>query len=497
MSVRPISLLVGALGCATTAVTAGLLFAGELSGVEVLAGDVRVEGEGVAVLGPGAVIGVGTGTALTITGTYAGGDVDLGRGPVDGSHVFAHFGPVAGLYRSDGTPFGDDPRFAWIPKGGTLGVTCDRMVQASENQRIVGRASPEGACAPAPLWVRTGGGVRLHEIRRDGVPVVWQASAYDGKAAIIVAIVVAALSNLLRFEGLYPLLAMPLALLAPRVGLPAEAGAWLILATAGASAAIEHGAWRRWFGAALALAGIALAGLSVVRERAQSTGAAGAVSNFAAAVDIAFVQRKVDTVVARSRGPIAAASAPLIVALGSSSSGGGTQGKFWPDVLREELAGPTVISLAEGGATSWHMRRILEGLDVRPAACVLYLGQNDTTKALPGLTIAELERGAPAVPGVWLEPVTLVDAKEHITAIAARCGVTVAMPEYVLGREDTLAAYAEMLKSVGGVRFADPGVMLRAQPRALVMLDDVHPSPAGQDLLGKFVAAELKAAWGE
>lgn len=500
-----LSIVLGALGLLATVLTGGLAGAGEVVGVQVLAGNVTVE-DGELVLPARAAVGIGDGKSILATGTFPGSDVDIGRGPFDGANLFAHFGAVSGLYRNDGSTVGDDPRSRWAPTGGrtTLELTCDRMIWVRQDNRLSSRASPDHPCVATPLWVRAGGETRLSAITRDGQAVRWTATNFAWEPAIGLAVVSAVTAGLLGFRGLFVLLVMPLSLLGPRLGLPVDALMSLIAASAAVGSAAENPGWRRGLAACLALLGFGMAARSVVqRPGAGNAGSQAVEAAVGATIDIGLVQRKVDEVVARTHPLVAAvpAGTPLVLALGSSSSGGGTKGRFWPDFLQEELAGtpgeraqgvaPVVISIAQGGATTWHARRILETLDVRPAACVVYLGQNDTTKSMPGLTIAQLERGERPTPGAWVEPATEQDARDNIAAIAARCGVTLAMQEYVVGRTAPLAKFAVMLQTIPGVHYLDPTAPLTSQPRALLMLDDVHPSPAGQQVLAKAIAAEL------
>ncbi|MSP56465.1 MAG: SGNH/GDSL hydrolase family protein [Myxococcales bacterium] len=511
-----LSILLGALGLVATVLTGGLAGAGGVRGVSVLAGKVQVDGDDL-VLAANATVGIGDGTSILATGTFPGGAVDIGRGPHDGANVYAQFGPVSGLYRDDGTTVGDDPRSRWAPTSArtTLELTCDRMIWAKQDNRISSRASPDHTCVAEPLWVRAGGETRLSALTRDGQPVRWTATRFALAPALGLAIVLTATAALLGFEGLFMLLAMPLSLLGPRVGLPVEALMWLIAGSAAAgSGAAGAGAagpgfgtahWRLWLTAGFALCSFGLAARSVVQRPGGGNEASSAVRYVAAAaIDIGLLQRKVDEVVNRTRPLVDAVrpGTPLVLALGSSSSGGGTNGRFWPDLLQEALAplpahgdrpgpAPVVISIAQGGATTWHARRILEALEVRPAACVVYLGQNDTTASMPGLTIAQLERGESSTPGAWVAPMSPQDSKDNLVAIASRCGVTLAMQEYVVDRTEPLAAFASMLQTIPNIHYLDPTTPLTSGPRALLMLDGVHPSPAGQQVLAAIIAARL------
>ncbi|MFN7146120.1 MAG: SGNH/GDSL hydrolase family protein, partial [Myxococcota bacterium] len=163
--------------------------------------------------------------------------------------------------------------------------------------------------------------------------------------------------------------------------------------------------------------------------------------------------------------------------LGGSSSGGGTRGRFWPQVLQERLGDrATVVSLAWGGATTWHLRRILDRLDARAEVCVLYGGHNDTTRSVPGRTIAQVEAGAPGGDGL-VAAVSLDEARANVLAMKERCGRFVVIQERVRGREADMAAYAAMLREVPGVDWLD-GERLVAPTD---LLDDVHLHPRGHE----------------
>ena len=66
------------------------------------------------------------------------------------------------------------------------------------------------------------------------------------------------------------------------------------------------------------------------------------------------------------------------------------------------------------------------------------------------------------------------------------------MEEYSIGREKDLDAYAAMMDRMPEVVYLDAASELAARPQSQMMVDSVHPSPAGQRLLGRLVAEQLR-----
>ena len=205
-------------------------------------------------------------------------------------------------------------------------------------------------------------------------------------------------------------------------------------------------------------------------------------------------ERKVDQAVEFYRPKLAnrPKDKPLVVTLGSSSTGGNNPKGFWPQFLDQELPDAHVQTLAWGGATSWHMVKILERLDVQADACVLFMGHNDTIQAVPGQSLASLERGDPPYSDAFVPPVPLPEAQVNMRALSRRCGVFIGMEEYSIGREEDLEGYAAMMDRMPEVLYLDVATPLSERPRSQMMIDSVHPSPAGQRLIGSLVAEELR-----
>jgi lysophospholipase L1-like esterase len=181
---------------------------------------------------------------------------------------------------------------------------------------------------------------------------------------------------------------------------------------------------------------------------------------------------------------------PELATLGSSSSGDTTLAGSWPELLQQKRPDLWVNNLAYGGATTWHMAEALDRLDRRPAACVVYLGHNDTNVALPGGTILQLLGGTP-VSSRMSPPVGLDELPQIMGRITARCGATLAISEYVRGRDEFLAPWGKVVAAVPGVRFAEGATALGPE-RDRLIVDDVHPSHEGHARFADFVDTTLR-----
>jgi hypothetical protein len=260
---------------------------------------------------------------------------------------------------------------------------------------------------------------------------------------------------------------------------------------------VAAGHIRGW---SLAGLGAAVAGVVVLKGPLPvAVPAEGAVADAVAPlVTVDTYASKVKDIV-RVAGPaVAASTPPLVVVLGGSSTnhGGSVSPTLWPARLGERLAGrATVISLAWGGATSWHARRALEELDLRPAVCLAYGGHNDMVASAPGRTIAEVEAGStvPARPGL-VPPVSLEEAAGNFSAVASRCGVLVAVQEHVRGNPWELAPYARMLEHLGqtlpNLRWRDGDQLLTDAH----LQDRVHLTDEGHAALAEALLPEVEAA---
>jgi len=303
----------------------------------------------------------------------------------------------------------------------------------------------------------------------------------------------AILALILGLEGFIPLVSSPLGLLAPRFGIPFELVLALIAATSAFAHVRIHGGIRRQFAFALA-ASMLLIALWIAIGGGRKAHTADWLINraLASTLNKAMVEQKVKAEVSRGRRDLARLSGdkPLIVAMGSSSSGGGTPGRWWPVVLAEMLPKAEVLALTDGGATTWHLRQVLERLDLKPDACVFFFGHNDTLPTFPGITLKELMHDQKGRPGTWVAPVPIEDARENIEAMARRCARTIGMVEYSINRLDTMHAYAQMIKSIPGVEYFDVIKLLSTKPVKEIMRDDVHPLFNGHQMIGEALARE-------
>ncbi len=491
-SPSPALLVLGAAGVVTLAGTAGRLHAGGPAGVGHQ-GEISFAADHLT-LEAGALLELGRGRSVLVEAESA--DVDLMLGDPAGRHVVGHFGAVAGLYRHDLSLMGNELPTAWQGGSHYLGLVCGDMLEITADRRRLQAGPPEG-CVADRMWIRAGQHTVLRGAAVDGVAVVFARESVvwpHAGAGLGLGLATALVFGL---AGAMPLLLSPLALLGPSVGVKALTLLGVVLATTGASAAVDpsHARWRKLFGGVWALGGVGLA-LAAVLDFARPTNMGASALNterpLFVAVDPAMVNRKVEQAISNFKAQKLPEHHPRVVALGSSSSGGGTSGRFWPQILQEKLPNAQVVSLALGGSTSWHMRRILETLDLRPELCILYMGHNDQVPSFPGIGIAGLMRGDSPDPDHWVPPVTLAEAADNVNAMASRCGAFVGVSEYAKGREPAVLAYAEMLASVPGIRVLDAASMFRGLP-ASAMLDDVHPSPAGQERLALLMLPTVQA----
>lgn len=466
------------------AATAGVLAAGDIPGVEVTSGGVR-GGKAGLTLEPGTILRLGTGTSVELAGTTS---IEILRGDPAGTCLLAHFGPVSGLYDCAYHALGDTPRFPWQPEAGDrLGMNCTGQAALLLGRKgtwtEVGRGDPD-PCTPGPLWVRAPLATPLAYAAIDGVPVNLTPTRVHLPAALAAAVATAVASAAFGV-AVWPLLLLPLALLGPAMGLPGAAVASTVVAASATSAALATTAHRR---ALAVLLGLAAASTAVLVTLDARTPPSSWLATWSATqlIDRELPRHKVDAMVERGR---KAASAPRVVIFGSSSSGGSTRGRWWPQILQELLPDVPMAILTEGGATSWHAREVAAALDLHAEVCVTYLGQNDVVVSLPGATLAQLARGEPGTPDRWVAPVTLEEAHENYVALSARCTV-LAMEERSLQQGEALARYRDMLLTVPGLHHADAVTALAAEPG--VMLDDIHLTPRGAEVLARFVAEKLR-----
>lgn len=165
--------------------------------------------------------------------------------------------------------------------------------------------------------------------------------------------------------------------------------------------------------------------------------------------------------------------------------------KFWPEILRTELSNIHVQSLARGGATTWHMRKAVEGLKHKADICILYMGYNDRQKKSPKQSIAQLEQGvAPTTEGfvAWVSP---QEQKENLEGIQKYCTHFLLVREYVHGESRVRDPYRSVFSSIEGARYYDPFSLFSKEDPKIVMMDNIHPTPFGHQILAEQIREQI------
>jgi lysophospholipase L1-like esterase len=242
--------------------------------------------------------------------------------------------------------------------------------------------------------------------------------------------------------------------------------------------------------------------ISVNQEKAPSFTERSMSSAMWNASSLETYQRKVDDIVAFNKKKIASRplEKPLLFVLGSSSSGGGTRGnnmRFWPEILKKDLQQVHVQSLARGGATTWHMRKVLEGLNTKADVCILYMGYNDRQTKSPRQSIAALEQKKTPQKGGFVAWVSPSEQKENLETMKNWCSHLLLVREYVQERRKERDPYAPVFSSVeqdGTVRAFDPAPIFDKEPSKVVMMDNIHPTPFGHQILADAIKEQI-ADW--
>ncbi|MBM4390585.1 MAG: SGNH/GDSL hydrolase family protein [Deltaproteobacteria bacterium] len=482
------------------ALAAAIIFAGAAApvgsdqprGLVPTTGEARVQGS-LLRLGPGAILDLGPGRELRVEGPLENAEFVLVRSGAAGQVTHGVVGPAAGLYADNGEPLGHDPP-THLPRGArsTAVLTCDGMLSLYvDGGRLVGVAPERGCEGVAQNRLATTSGLLLSSVKLDGKALPIEARGWQwAPAGLAFAAAVAVLGAAGPGAGLF-LLVAPMAWLLAQRGLPVPASLALV-----AAAAATTGLSRARLGA-LSSGGLAVGGLAVaafLTWRDATTRAPPAwIAEHAgwSLVDTGLLRRKVDVLVKRAQEEMSGEpSRPWLFALGSSSSGGGTTGDFWPTRLAKAFPELALVNIAEGGATSWHMAEVLDALDARPRACVMYMGHNDVALLLPGLTIADLVAGRPSAGG-WKASVPPEDLGAVLARLSARCGTTLVLPEYEKRASESLEAWVAAARAAPGVHVRDPRPVLAAGGPGF-MIDEIHPSAAGQAALADYIAAELR-----
>lgn len=495
-------------GALAAAWTVGAWGAGRPAGLLSYGGEVTA-GDGALLLGEGAWVSLGYGTELTVQLSLDGRTLDLLQG--DGADLY-HFAHIEGggvtIHDASGEALSTGGTIEGLrPGGASVRFACEPPLVVEVDGRLVERAEParraraNRSCSPLPLGVRAVTPLRLEGVTIDGERIPIAGTAMDTRGAITTGAAVLATAAALGPAGFAVLLLSPLTGLLAGFGVPPLSGLWLLYG-AGASERLVGGeGWRRLAAGGLCLLSLGMAGwiwlgsigpIGIEATDSENVLVSGALK---ATMGLGAYQAKVDQAV-EYYGPQLArwdGQKPLVVTLGSSSTGGNHPQGFWPSILRSELPSVHVQTLAWGGATSWHMRKILDALEVQADVCVLFMGHNDTIASTPRQSIASLERGEPPYSEGFVPPVPLPEAEENLRYMATHhCRHFVGMEEYSIGREADLDAYAEMMDRMPEVSYLDVAGPLSQRPASQMMVDPVHPSPAGQVVVGELAAERVR-----
>jgi lysophospholipase L1-like esterase len=490
--------------------------AGRPAGLVDYGGEVSVREDGALVMGADSWVTLGEGRRVDVSLPQLGPSLDLLLGDMSKLYNICRVGPVQDLKDAAGATHHTwkmevlDQRGEPMGQGylardlggrpGSVGLNCGPPLMLYHDNKQVEHAEPRIPCKARPVGIYAREPLVVSEAWVDGQAVSLGRTGPDLKAGGV-ALGVALLSALLLGPAAFPMLLLaPAAGWFARFGLPADSVLWTLYAAAASGALMEGRAWRR------ALAGLACFGamgmavrayldtiepIGTVAEDADNASVAAALQ---VGAGIGAYLWKVRLAVDYYRPWMKKVDPdkPLVVTLGSSSTGGNNPEGFWPGVLAEEVPEVHVQTLAWGGGTSWHMRKIMDRLDVEADYCFFYMGHNDTLPSMPRQSLASLERGEESASDAFVSPVTLAEAEENLRAMAQRCGTFVAMQEYSVGREAELAEYAAMMASIPELEIIDLATTLSGYPYAKVMADPVHPSFFGQRLMGEQVAAWLR-----
>ncbi|MCB9745883.1 MAG: SGNH/GDSL hydrolase family protein [Alphaproteobacteria bacterium] len=490
----------GALGVLAASLTAGVLGGGEIQGPAQLLGPASVQG-GALLLPKGSQVVLAEGERVDLHLDMGGADLDLVLGPPVQPWAFAHFDSEGmGLFNAEGRALSRGTPQRWeagVRRTLTLRCRPPLLIEVDGRSLDVANGS-DGACRRGPISVKANADLRLEAAEVDGAAVGFKQQRFDPVPAGFVAASLAAVAALLGLGTFGPLLLSPLALLAPRLGLPPEALLWLLAAAATAGAVLEREGWRRGL-AALATLGALVGSAAAVLQAQSPMGIEGGDNALVAkalsrTVSLETFLQKVDDAEAYYRPRLEAIPAdgrPLVLALGSSSTGGNSHGRFWPEVVGELVPEAHVMRMAWGGMTTWHVRHLLDRLEPEADVCVLYMGHNDLTPTSPGGSLASFEAGDKPQGG-FVAPVPLEDAQANLSAIATHCGVLLALDERSMEAQDRQAAFKAMLQAHPDLRYADGSATLEALPDAVGMIDPVHPSPKGHQVLGEFIAEQVR-----
>ena len=156
-----------------------------------------------------------------------------------------------------------------------------------------------------------------------------------------------------------------------------------------------------------------------------------------------------------------------------------------------------VQSLAFGGATTWHLTKLVERLDVRAHTCLLYAGHNDRMRSAPRQSLGSLERQEEPQTEAFAYWVDVEDADDYLTQLAQRCGYLVAMEEYRFPDDGEVKAFARLLMRHRDVVHLEAVKHLDTYGPKVVLQDQIHLNPYGHEIFGKLGGSENWSRFGK
>lgn len=184
----------------------------------------------------------------------------------------------------------------------------------------------------------------------------------------------------------------------------------------------------------------------------------------------------------------------LILVLGGSSTGGMSHQNqhFWPSHLQKKMSNYHVQSLALGGATTWHISKILQKLGVKAEYCILYSGHNDRMQSSPRQSLAQLEKGTqPQSSGFtpWVLPSEL---PTYLDIMANHCDEIFAMEEYVVSDAEPLDDFIRALKAHPKINYIPIAEEISKIDNGKIMRDNIHFQPYGHQIFAEILYEKLK-----
>ena len=185
---------------------------------------------------------------------------------------------------------------------------------------------------------------------------------------------------------------------------------------------------------------------------------------------------------------------PLILILGSSSTGGMSHQNrhFWPSYLQKKMPNYHIQSLAVGGATTWHIAKILHLVGVKAEFCILYAGHNDRMESAPRQSLAQLEQGlTPQKSGftTWVTPKELI---KNLDTMSNYCGKIFGIDEYVVPNKNPLTNYIQALEQHPNVTYISVSKDLSTEDQKKIMRDKIHFQPYGHERFASLLSEKLQ-----